>query len=188
MNNVWWYADPHISHDNILKYCSRPFASIEEHDETLIANHNEVVKKGDRVYWLGDVAFRKNAKETEELMKRFNGQKFLCLGNHDSQLRKNKSGLGFVTIQDVIETKIEGQRIFMSHYAHRVWPASHHGSWHTYGHSHGNLPENDSLSFDVGVDSWNYYPVSWEQIKEKMKAKKEIIERNRLQWINGVYQ
>jgi len=46
-----------FSHTNIVKYCNRPFANIHEHDETLIANWNSVVKPDDDIYHLGDFAF-----------------------------------------------------------------------------------------------------------------------------------
>jgi calcineurin-like phosphoesterase family protein len=64
------------------------------------------------------------------------------------------------------------QLIALCHYAMRVWKNSFHGSWHLYGHSHGMLPEiPESLSFDVGVDCWDFYPVSIEEIKAKMATK-----------------
>ena len=60
----------------------------------------------------------------------------------------------------------------LSHYAHRVWEGSHKSTWMLYGHSHGSLPEiESSLSFDVGVDCWNYFPISFEQVLEKMATK-----------------
>ena len=78
--------------------------------------------------------------------------------------------------------EISGQAIWLSHYAHRVWPKAHYGAWHLYGHSHGKLPETDNLSMDIGVDatalrlneslsSENYRAVSFEEVSEIMKRK-----------------
>jgi calcineurin-like phosphoesterase family protein len=54
----------------------------------------------------------------------------------------------------------------------KVWNKSHHGAWHLYGHSHGSLPDDiNSLSFDVGVDSHDYKPISYEEVKRIMKKK-----------------
>jgi len=54
----------------------------------------------------------------------------------------------------------------------KVWQASHHGTYHIYGHSHGELPDDSSsLSFDVGVDCHNYCPINYEEIKCIMKTK-----------------
>jgi calcineurin-like phosphoesterase family protein len=62
--------------------------------------------------------------------------------------------------------------IVLFHYALREWNASHWGSYHLYGHSHGTLPDIDtSLSFDIGVDCHNFYPLSYEEVKAIMKKK-----------------
>jgi calcineurin-like phosphoesterase family protein len=49
------------------------------------------------------------------------------------------------------EAHVDGERVTLCHYGMRVWPASHHGAWHFFGHSHGRLP-NHGRSRDVGVD------------------------------------
>lgn len=60
--------------------------------------------------------------------------------------------------------------ITLSHYAMRTWASSIHGAYHLYGHSHGRLCEpKGMLSFDVGVDVWDYAPIPWEVVVEKMK-------------------
>lgn len=58
--------------------------------------------------------------------------------------------------------------LFCSHYAHRVWPKSHHGSLHLYGHSHGTLPDSGNRSMDVGVDTNKFRPYSLEDIVAKI--------------------
>jgi calcineurin-like phosphoesterase family protein len=71
-----------------------------------------------------------------------------------------------------LEIAVEGQDITLCHYALRVFNKSHHGSWHLYGHSHGTLPDDpNSLSFDVGVDCHNYFPISLDQVKKIMSKK-----------------
>jgi calcineurin-like phosphoesterase family protein len=78
------------------------------------------------------------------------------LGNHD--LRKDGSlhptiaGLAWAaTPTHALEVRDEGRRVYLAHYAHRVWPGQSHGSFHFYGHSHGALPVC-GRSRDVGVD------------------------------------
>lgn len=64
------------------------------------------------------------------------------------------------------------QRIVLCHYAMRVWDQSHYGTWHLHGHSHGTLPDiKEMLSCDVGVDCWNFTPVSMEQLNAHMAKK-----------------
>jgi calcineurin-like phosphoesterase family protein len=83
MNDVFVIADTHFGHANMLRFepVARPFASIEEHDETLVSNWNSVVGHGDSVWHLGDVAFG-GVDTLRRIMPRLNGSKRLVLGNH----------------------------------------------------------------------------------------------------------
>lgn len=153
---LWFIADTHFGHTNIIRYSNRPFDSADEHDETLIKNWNARVAPGDSVYHLGDFAFGKKDFALA-IRRQLNGNIYLIEGNHDSaahQIRQN-----FAIYTQVHEVKFSTPdnpqgRIFCSHYAHRVWNHSHHGAWHLYGHSHNSLPElPDSRSFDIGVDA-----------------------------------
>jgi len=147
-------SDEHFFHMNIIKYCSRPFGSIGEMHDTIINNHNEVVGKKDIVIHAGDFSWNKN--KTIEIIKRLNGQHIFLQGSHD-KWTKDK-------LLQIWEKTIDGQHIVVSHYAMRVWPKSHYGSWQLYGHSHGKLPAlNNQL--DIGVDTNDFYPYSFENIK-----------------------
>lgn len=86
MKNIWLISDTHWGHSNIIKYCDRPFSSVEEMNEKMFDNWNDTVKDGDIVYHLGDVYFGKGSYG-EEWAKRFRklpGRKRLILGNHDN--------------------------------------------------------------------------------------------------------
>jgi len=162
---IWFTADQHYGHSNIIKFCNRPFKDCEEMTEVLVANHNQVVKKGDIVYHLGDLTFQLDA---EQYISRLNGQHHLIMGNHEhNSFRKGKRPGVYHSTQQVKEIKWQGYSFFLSHYSHRVWNKSHFGAIHLYGHSHGNIP-NFGRSMDVGVDTNNFFPYSGEDIIELM--------------------
>jgi calcineurin-like phosphoesterase family protein len=156
MNN-WFTADTHFQHANIIKHASRPFSDVDEMNETLIQRWNILVQPGDIVYHLGDFGW----KNCDEIIRCLQGQKFLIKGSHDSEGERLKKW--FCQITSMKEIKIGEQIVVLSHCAMRVWEKSHYGSWHLYGHSHGKL-ETWGKSFDVGVDTHNFYPYSWYEV------------------------
>ena len=172
MQQVWFVSDTHFGHKNILDYSKRPFASLEAHDEALVERWNARVRPGDRVYHLGDFALCDEGRAIE-IVKRLAGQKFLIFGNHDKRLRKNKAFLGqWIWARDLEGIDVADQRIVLCHFAMLTWNQSHHGAWQLHGHSHGSLRDDpQALRLDVGVDCWNYGPVSFEEIRDRMSTK-----------------
>lgn len=173
MQTTWFTSDSHFGHYNIIKYCNRPFSTTEEMDEYLIDKWNSVVKKGDIVYHLGDFQITGYSKKHQQLvsktLKKLNGNKILITGNHDSPAVL--SAPEWSKIYRLHHINVNGQRIIMCHYPMRSWQFRSHGSWMLYGHVHGNLPGPDGqYTCDVGVDVWNYTPVSFEQLKEKFSS------------------
>jgi calcineurin-like phosphoesterase family protein len=169
--NYFFTADTHFGHDNIRKYCHRPFNTVEEMNNTIIQNWNSRVTKNDIVFHLGDFAFGNSNEEFDKYFNQLNGKIIFIKGNHDDLARKNKRKFQLY-LTGYYEIKIEEQTIILCHYAMRVWNKSHFGSWHLYGHTHGTLSEKiDSLSFDVGIDTNNFYPYSFYDIKNKMNKK-----------------
>ncbi len=79
---IFFTADTHFGHANILKLCNRPFNTIEEMNETMICKWNSRVSGNDTVYIVGDMFFR--CSDAETILKRLKGKKRLIIGNHDS--------------------------------------------------------------------------------------------------------
>ena len=173
---IWFTSDTHFGHKNIIKYVPRPFSSVEEMDEALIENWNSRVKESDEVYHLGDVALCSPSK-LKKILNRLNGKIYLIKGNHDDSAEACSDR--FEWIKDYYELEVNDpdgyqgkQLLVLFHYAMRVWQASHYGTYHLYGHSHGELPDDPtSLSFDVGVDCHNYAPINYDEIKHIMSKK-----------------
>lgn len=84
MRDYWLISDTHFGHQNIIKYCNRPFSSTEEMDEHMVERWNSVVKDGDNVYHLGDVYMGGSRGYIDTLLGRLKGRKRLLLGNHDN--------------------------------------------------------------------------------------------------------
>ncbi len=150
----FYIADTHFGHEAIIGLCGRPFNSVREMDDYLVDAWNSTVKQTDIVYHLGDFSFG-GAAHAKQIFRRLNGRKRLILGNHDM-----RHGGPLPHILDLgwdqaptpaLETTDCGERLYLSHYAHRTWPGSHRGSYHFYGHTHGSLPHVGN-SRDVGVD------------------------------------
>lgn len=171
MSKTFFTSDTHWQHGKIIEFCKRPFKDVHEMDEGMIARWNEVVGPEDTVWHCGDVALG-NQKNVASILSRCNGKKHLIWGNHDD--RKIISGLGcFETMQDVAEIKVDGERVFLSHFAHRVWNKSYRGTFHVFGHTHAGLSAM-GRSIDVGVDNWDFYPVTLDQIKARLTELGEI--------------
>lgn len=163
--SIWFTSDLHLGHKNIIEYCDRPFGSVAEMDEALIANWNARVSRNDDIFVIGDFSFH-TPKRTQVIFNRLNGNKHLILGNHDSS--KVYKPLAWVWVKDVYMLNAgNGVKLWLSHYAHRRWPKSHKGTFHLYGHSHGEL-KGYGRSCDVGVDAWDYTPVSLEKLVETL--------------------
>lgn len=167
---IFFTADTHFQHRNIIRHCSRPFDSVEEHDETLISNWNSVVSKRDIVYHLGDFGLAP-PKKLYELSLRLNGRIHLLVGNHDRCTIHKDCRNRFESIRELYTLKCQDKGVnyqfVLCHYALRTWNKSHHGVPHLYGHSHGQLGFHEN-SLDVGVDCNSYTPLSPKQILEKI--------------------
>jgi calcineurin-like phosphoesterase family protein len=167
--SVLFTSDTHFGHENILKYCNRPFKSSWEMDAALVSNWNQVVADGDTVYHLGDFAFGHGAEKEyiAKLAKQLRGDINLIIGNHEKLAQSIP--WRFKSIKHYDEIEVEGQKIVLFHYGMRTWHHDLRGTWHLYGHSHGGLPPYGK-SLDIGVDAWNYTPVSFERLKAKMDS------------------
>jgi len=179
---MWVTSDNHFGHANVIRYCERPFRDVEDMTEQMVAKWNAVVRPSDHIYIVGDFCW-KSAKYGIAVTERLNGHKHLVRGNHDKACLNSRQFRDlFVEIADILTVKVRDedvplrfggvQRIVLCHYAMQVWENSHHGAWMLHGHSHGKLPSPSTMKrLDVGVDCWNYTPVSYATIKAAMAAR-----------------
>ena len=177
---TWFTSDTHFGHANVIRYCDRPYSSLSEMDDVLVANWNQVVRPNDIVYHLGDFTLG-GQEQAKAYFARLNGRISVVPGGHDKGWVSkdeyiSKSGQPVVILPPLVTIKLQipglsgSQIIVLYHYAMRVWDRSHYDSWHLYGHSHCNLPQY-SKSLDVGVDCWHYFPVTLGQIAKEMSER-----------------
>jgi calcineurin-like phosphoesterase family protein len=181
--NIWFSADWHLSHFNVIKYSKRPFSSTEEMDEAILENFFSLVKRGDIFYFLGDLTFNKEvARNVLQKIKHEKIHLHMIFGNHDYKNIKTIIQEMSDWCGDLKSMKVNDQSIVLSHYAMRVWDKSHYGSWNAFGHSHGNL-KGEGKQFDVGVDTNEFKPYSFDDMKKIMDTLPEnfnfIPEENR---------
>lgn len=178
---IWFTSDHHFGHENIIKYCDRPFSTVKEMDAVMIARWNRIVTDDDIVYHLGDFTLGTNALY---YLSQLNGHiKFL--GNrwhHDKRwLREwldsegwySKSGHSIRILPALYlleKERANDKVIVLCHYPLAIWDRKHYGSWHLHGHSHGRY-QGDGFCMDVGVDVNDFYPVNIHCVETEMREK-----------------
>lgn len=165
---IYFTADTHFGHFNIIKFCNRPFNTIEEMNDTLIENWNSIVGKNDEIYHLGDFGWRDNNLNLKILQK-LNGTKYFIKGNHDKKFIKNTAIINeFIWIKDYYELKINNKFFVLCHYPFLQWIGNYYGTINLFGHSHGKTKESNN-QLDVGVDLHEYKPISINEIIDKIR-------------------
>jgi len=162
----WFTSDEHYFHENILKFCSRPFKNLEEMQHELIKRHNEVVKDDDITIHAGDFLWKHNKVTADRIIQQLNGRHIFLRGSHDKWLKDDPS------INDIWQQKLDDIYVVVCHYQMFNWPRSHYGSWQLFGHSHFHN-KYIGKQHNICVDMNNFYPVSLVQIKEIMKTRND---------------
>lgn len=167
---IFYTADLHFLYEPLLS--SRPFATVEEMDETLIRNWNETVSPEDTVYLVGDIGYNEG-QVPHALLSRLTGHKHLIRGNHDTGYEDAASLYRyFETITDFNEIDDGDTHIILCHY-----PILYRKrGYMVHGHLHQTRgPEYDILRrlprmLNAGVDVNFYRPVTLSQLIENNRA------------------
>ena len=158
-------SDPHYGHNNIIEYCNRPFKNSEEMDKCLIKNHNEVVTKDDTTIFVGDFSLRSNQHINyyQSIVRKLNGRKILILGNHDYlKPFTYVNRIGFWSVHTSLEITIEGIDLVICH--DPAPSCIDRSKSFICGHVHDLFKVHKNV-INVGVDVWDYKPVSFEELK-----------------------
>lgn len=175
---IFFTADTHFGDHTLVERRRSAFASVEAHDEALIARWNARIGPADEVWHLGDFAAHASREHCAAVFARLNGIKRLVRGNHDTN-----RVLELPWAEPPMESArigaedVSGRtwRLFLAHYAHRAWPGLWRETRHLYGHTHATLPDT-SRSCDVGVDAWDFTPVGLAEIVARQDAAAQVPE------------
>lgn len=192
--NIWFTSDLHFFHENIIKFCGRPYYSIEDMNESLIKNWNDTVGKDDKVFVLGDFVLRRGKTETTKIINQLNGDIYLVPGNHDkveayAGCDKNR----FHVCSDITYLRLRPENkdderfkhseyiLVLSHFPQLCYSHSEkNNAYNLFGHIHSryNMPMSDygtplrlriGKQFDVGTDRNNYAPVNIFDVMRQIK-------------------
>lgn len=176
---TWFTSDLHFGHVNIIRYCDRPFADVEEMNEALIERWNAVVDDTDTVWVLGDVAMGR-VTETLPLVGRLRGRRLLLAGNHDrcwdgngpraDEWLQRYLDAGFAEVhQGAMRLSVGGHEVLACHFPylgdsqdldrHPIARPVDDGGWLLHGHVHEQWRQHDRM-INVGCDVWDYRPVA----------------------------
>lgn len=182
---IWFWSDQHFGHNKIyrLPFPSatnpnepmRPFSCAEEADEYMVNNYNNLVSRGDKVYWIGDVAM--GGKRSLRIMERCQkAHNYLVLGNHDTQAPIVEYAKYFNKIYGVLYMKeikaiITHVPVHLSYVLNKEY---NRFIVNIHGHSHDhyihlmqgdqNLPALDYRYYNVAVEATGYRPIPMEEI------------------------
>lgn len=172
---IYFIADTHFYHENVIKFSNRPFINADEMNRKLISNWNQVVAENDEVYILGDFLFRGKAEQANEVLTSLNGKKYLIKGNHEHYLDSPDFDQNlFEWVKDYYTFRYKKRKFILFHYPILEWEDYFQNSIHLYGHVHNNRTDyfKDILgdrAINVGADMIDFTPISIEQILDIVK-------------------
>ena len=158
---VFFTSDTHFGHAGARALYRRPFASVAEMDMVIVERWNAAVGPDDEVWHLGDFAVGLAEARTRQLLGQLQGRKHLVTGNNDGAATVALPG--WASVRPYAEIEVGGFGLVLCHYAFRTWRNMGRGWLNLHGHSHGRLTPLPR-QFDVGVDAWDFRPVTLSQI------------------------
>lgn len=191
-SNIFFSSDSHFWHENILKFCHRPFKDVDEMNRVLIDNWNKKVNNDSIIFHLGDFAWG-GYEKWKEIREQLKGHIVLIKGNHDEKNLSSTSKELFDYVTYQMRLRIEGRVVYLNHYPFLCYSGTYRKPedvpYALFGHIHsGPLSQDGSdiprmkylfpSQYDVGVDNNNFEPVSWYEVDAKIKAQMAIASLN----------
>ena len=165
---VWLISDLHLGHKNIIKYSERPYASVNEMNETLVRNIQSVAGADDIIVFGGDIAFMETEK-ANSLIARCLGYKILIIGNHDFNKGKLRD-LDFDEIHLCKSVTYKGKEYALTHYPLDEMPD---GLINIHGHTH-NRNTGHPRHINISCEVINYTPITFQDLIGEFDGKANV--------------
>ncbi len=177
---IYYTADLHLGHENVIRHCGRPFADADEMDAALIRNWNDRVHRNDTVYIVGDFLFRAR-QPAEEYLSELKGRKHLLIGNHDKYwMKKADLTKWFESVSTLISIHDSSHLITLCHYPLMTWPGISKSGYMVFAHIHNNtnaeywpLIKANNHMLNAGVDINYFAPVTLDELIVNNESFKE---------------
>lgn len=179
-DQIWFTSDTHFGHENIIRYCNRPFHNAQEMNAELIHRWRETVPEDGIVFHLGDFAHG-SSRLWNDILCALPGRKYLILGNHDMKCIRQGFMSHFEMVVQQMTIRVDGQAIILNHNPFLCYGGSYRDVWQLFGHVHSGPTSHTGLDhprlnmlfplqYDVGVDNNDFRPISFAEVKAKIEA------------------
>jgi calcineurin-like phosphoesterase family protein len=179
-DQVWFTSDTHFGHENIIRFCNRPFSNVQEMNAELIRRWRDTVPEEGIVFHLGDFAHRRS-RLWNDILCSLPGRKYLILGNHDMKCIRQGFMSRFELVTQQMTIRVDGQAIILNHNPFLCYGGSYRDVWQLFGHVHSGPASHTGLDhprlnmlfplqYDVGVDNNDFRPISFAEVKAKIEA------------------
>ena len=167
----WFSSDHHFGHENIIRFCKRPFKSVGAMNFEMTRRWKYIVAPRDTVYYPGDFAMG-DVEACPKFCGRLHGTKNLVRGNHEKGYERMLA-VGFAEVLENVVVEIDGTRVWMNHYPtdnsvdHRGYVRPNAPGPYDIavcGHIHQKWKVKDRC-VNVGVDVWDFKPISLADVR-----------------------
>lgn len=176
----WFASDLHLGHKTMLRHRTQ-FSTVEEMNEIIISGF-DVVKKGDRLFLLGDIGF--DPVIVHDFLQKLLSRKaevFWIQGNHDKdniwKVEFEPWQAKYLHRRQAMTVKAYGDyhSLYLSHYPCLVWDRSHYGSYMVHGHGHTDTVDKEILEcfrtghrLNVNIEFHDYKPWTRDEVEQAL--------------------
>ena len=159
---IFLISDMHFDHQNIIKYCNRPFRSKDEMNKALLANWNSLLGDSEKLYYLGDLCYGRGRKPIDYWLSKLNGEICFIRGNHDTDIITKAE-----VLEDKYLIKYKNYKFLLMHDPYR--PTNWDG-WIIHGDKHNNdlkdypFINQKNKTVNVCAEVVNYTPLNLDTI------------------------